>query len=65
MPPANHPSREIHLDESHRRVVDGAALTALGLVFFFGYLTLRAFNATHVWYPPHISPTVALPLSHL
>ena len=36
--------------------------TALGLVTFFGYLTLRAFNATHVWFPPYISPTVAPPL---
>jgi hypothetical protein len=36
--------------------------TALGLVIFFGYLTLRAFNATHVWFPPYISPTVAPPL---
>lgn len=38
------------------------AATALGLVTFFGYLTLRAFNATHVWFPPYISPTVAPPL---
>jgi len=37
-------------------------LTAFGLVVFFGYLTLRAFDATHVWYPPYISPTVAPPL---
>ena len=29
---------------------------------FFGYLTFRAFNATHVWYAPYISPTVAPPL---
>ena len=36
--------------------------TALGLVTFFGYLTLRAFNGTHVWFPPYISPTVAPPL---
>ena len=38
---------------AHRRVdawwVEPAA-TALGLALFFGYLTLRAFNATHVWY---------------
>ena len=33
--------------------------TALGLITFFGYLTLRAFNATHVWFAPYISPTVA------
>ena len=38
------------------------AMTALGLVVFFGYLTLRAFDATHVWHPPYISPTVAPPL---
>ena len=40
----------------------GPATTALGLVLFFGYLTFRAFNATHVWYEPYISPTVAPPL---
>ena len=38
------------------------AATALGLLVFFGYLTLRAFDATHVWYQPYISPTVAPPL---
>ena len=38
------------------------AATAIGLVFFFGYLTFRAFNATYVWYDPYISPTVAPPL---
>jgi len=38
------------------------AATALGLVLFFGYLTLRAFNGTHVWFAPYISPTVAPPL---
>jgi len=38
------------------------AATALGLATFFGYLTLRAFNATHVWFAPYISPTVAPPL---
>lgn len=38
------------------------ALTAAGLVLFFGYLTFRAFNATYVWYAPYISPTVAPPL---
>jgi hypothetical protein len=37
-------------------------LTASGLVLFFGYLTLRAFNATYVWAEPYISPTVAPPL---
>jgi hypothetical protein len=36
--------------------------TALGLIAFFGYLTFRAFNATHVWYEPYISPTAAPPL---
>src|SRR5688500_6632219 len=36
--------------------------TALGLVVFFGYLTLRAFQGTHVWYDTDISPTVAPPL---
>jgi hypothetical protein len=35
------------------------AATAVGLLVFFGYLTLRAFNATHVWFDPYISPTVA------
>ena len=38
------------------------AATAFGLVVFFGYLTVRALNATHVWYPPYISPTVAPPI---
>ena len=38
------------------------AATAAGLIFFFGYLTLRAFNATYVWFDPYISPTVAPPL---
>src|SRR5262245_39413624 len=40
----------------------GPAATAAGLVIFFGYLTLRAFNATYVWYDPYISPTVAPPV---
>jgi hypothetical protein len=40
----------------------GPASTAIGLTVFFGYLTFRAFNATHVWYEPYISPTVAPPL---
>lgn len=38
------------------------ALTAVGLIVFFGYLTLRAFNPTYVWYEPYISPTVAPPV---
>jgi hypothetical protein len=38
------------------------ATNAVGLLVFFGYLTLRAFNATYVWYPPYISPTVAPPV---
>lgn len=38
------------------------ALTALGLIVFFGYLTLRALNPTYVWYEPYISPTVAPPV---
>src|SRR5687768_1227355 len=40
----------------------GPASTALGLVVFFGYLTLRAFDGSYVWYEPYISPTVAPPL---
>jgi hypothetical protein len=43
-------------------VVLAPAATAIGLVLFFGYLTLRAFNATYVWFDPYISPTVAPPL---
>jgi hypothetical protein len=35
------------------------AATAIGLMVLFGYLTLRAFSGTHVWFPPYISPTVA------
>ena len=38
------------------------AVTAVGLVLFFGYLTFRAFNATYVWADPYISPTVAPPV---
>jgi hypothetical protein len=38
------------------------AATALGLIVFFGYLTVRAFNATHVWFDPYISPTAAPPV---
>lgn len=37
----------------------GPLATAAGLIAFFGYLTFRAFQATHVWYDPYISPTVA------
>lgn len=40
----------------------GPVATAVGLLAFFGYLTFRAFQATYVWYPPYISPTVAPPL---
>jgi hypothetical protein len=40
----------------------GPVLTATGLTLFFGYLTFRAFQATHVWYEPYISPTVAPPV---
>lgn len=34
-------------------------LTALGLIAFFGYLTVRAFHPVYVWHAPYISPTVA------
>lgn len=37
-------------------------LTAAGLILFFGYLTLRAFNPTYVWAEPYISPAVAPPI---
>ncbi|HEX6274329.1 MAG TPA: hypothetical protein VFZ53_14910 [Polyangiaceae bacterium] len=40
----------------------GPLLTAAGLTLFFGYLTFRAFQATHVWYDPYISPVVAPPV---
>jgi hypothetical protein len=40
----------------------GPVATACGLALFFGYLTFRAFQATHVWYEPYISPTVAPPV---
>jgi hypothetical protein len=40
----------------------GPALTAAGLLLFFGYLTVRAMQGTYVWYAPYISPTVAPPL---
>ena len=40
----------------------GPVATAIGLTVFFGYLTLRAFQGTYVWYEPYISPTVAPPL---
>ena len=35
------------------------AATAGGLVLLFGYLTVRAFSGTYVWYDPYISPAVA------
>jgi hypothetical protein len=38
------------------------AITAGGLILFFGYLGFRAFNPTYVWYEPYISPTVAPPV---
>ena len=38
------------------------AATAVGLALFFGYLTFRAFNPSHVWFDPYISPTVAPPV---
>ena len=38
------------------------AATAVGLVVFFGYLTLRAFHPVYVWADPYISPTVAPPV---
>ena len=37
----------------------GPVVTAAGLTRFFGYLTFRAFQATHVWYDPYLSPTVS------
>ena len=36
--------------------------TALGLVVFFGYLTLRALHPSYVWHEPYISPVVAPPV---
>ena len=64
------PSQPLHLARRHGFAHTGRvdawwlqpAATALGLAVFFGYLTFRAFNATHVWYEPYISPTVAPPL---
>jgi hypothetical protein len=38
------------------------ALTAGGLLLFFGYLFVRAFNPVYVFYEPYMSPTVAPPL---
>lgn len=38
------------------------AATAAGLVLLFGYLTVRAFDATYVWYDPYVSPAVAPPV---
>lgn len=35
------------------------AWTATGLILFFGYLTIRAFKPSYVWYEPYISTTVA------
>jgi hypothetical protein len=40
----------------------GPIATAVGLTVFFGYLTVRAFQGTYVWYDPYISPTVAPPV---
>ncbi len=40
----------------------GPGVTAVGLALFFGYLTVRAFQGTYVWFDPYISPTVAPPL---
>ena len=37
-------------------------LTAAGLILFFGYLTVRAFNPIYVWSEPYISPAVAPPV---
>jgi hypothetical protein len=37
-------------------------LVATGLVTFFGYLTLRAFHPTYVYFEPYISPVVAPPV---
>jgi len=38
------------------------AFTLIGLITFFGYLTLRAFNPKYVWSEPYISPAVAPPV---
>lgn len=40
----------------------GPNATAVGLVLLFGYLTVRAFMGTYVWFDPYISPVVAPPL---
>jgi len=64
------PSQPLHLTRRHRFAHTGRvdswwlqpAATALGLALFFGYLTFRAFNGTHVWHEPYVSPTVAPPL---
>jgi hypothetical protein len=37
----------------------GPLATAVGLIVFFGYLTVRAFHPTYVWYDPYVSPAVA------
>ena len=43
-----------------RRAALAAGLwVSAGLVLFFGYLTIRAFDGTYVWADPYISPTVA------
>ena len=38
------------------------AATAIALVLFFGYLTVRAFDPVYVWFDPYVSPTVAPPV---
>ncbi|MBZ0135205.1 MAG: hypothetical protein K8I27_02390 [Planctomycetes bacterium] len=40
----------------------GPVLTACGLILFFGYLTVRAFQGTWLWANPYVSPTGAPPL---
>jgi hypothetical protein len=40
----------------------GWALTAGGLILFFGYMTIRAFQGTYMWADPYISPLVSPPL---
>jgi hypothetical protein len=49
---------QVAAQQANEKGVEPAA-TAVGLVFFFGYLTVRAFNASYVWYAPYISPAVA------
>lgn len=64
MPTAQIAGQHARFGSHHRddRWWASPAATALGLIFFFGYLTLRAFDATYVWYDPYISPTVAPPI---